>query len=30
VETFYKKLLKSLKTMTSNAQEIKDIFESDD
>lgn len=30
VETFYKKLLKSLKTMTSNAQEIKDILESDD
>ena len=30
VETFYKKLLKSMKTMTSNAQEIKDILESDD
>ena len=30
VETFYKKLLKSLKTMTSNAQAIKDILESDD
>ena len=30
VETFYRKLLKSLKTMTSNAQEIKDILESDD
>lgn len=30
VETFYKKLLKSMKTMTSNAQEVKDILESDD
>lgn len=30
VETFYKKLLKSMKTMTSNAQKIKDILESDD
>lgn len=30
VEAFYKKLLKSTKTMTSNAQEIKDILESDD
>lgn len=30
VETFYKKLLKSMKTMTSNAQAVKDILESDD
>ena len=30
VETFYRKLLKSMKTMTSNAQEVKDILESDD
>ena len=30
VETFYRKLLKSIKTMTSNAQEVKDILESDD
>ena len=30
VETFYKKLLKSMKAMTSNAQEVKDILESDD
>ena len=30
VEAFYKKLLKSTKIMTSNAQEIKDILESDD
>ena len=30
VENFYKKLLKSMKTMTSNAQEVKDILESDD
>lgn len=30
VETFYKKLLKSMKTMTSNAQEVKDILGSDD
>ena len=30
VETFYKKLLKSMKTMTSNAQDVKDILESDD
>ena len=30
VEAFYKKLLKNTKTMTSNAQEIKDILESDD
>lgn len=30
VETFYRKLLKSMITMTSNAQEIKDILESDD
>lgn len=30
VEAFYKKLLKSTKTMTSNAQEIKDILGSDD
>ena len=29
VETFYKKMLKSMKTITSNAQEIKDILESD-
>lgn len=30
VETFYKKLLKSMKTMTLKAQEVKDILESDD
>ena len=30
VEAFYKKLLKNTKAMTSNAQEIKDILESDD
>lgn len=30
VETFYKKLLKSMKTITSNAQAVKDILESDD
>ncbi len=30
VEAFYKKLLKSTKTMTLNAQEIKDILESND
>ena len=30
VETFYRKFLKSMKTMTSNAQEVKDILESDD
>lgn len=30
VETFYKKLLESMKTMTSNAQEINDILESGD
>ena len=30
VETFYRKLLKSIKNMTSNAQEVKDILESDD
>lgn len=30
VETFYRELLKSMKTMTSNAQEVKDILESDD
>ena len=30
VETFYKKLLKSMKTMPSNAQEVKDILEGDD
>ena len=30
VETFFRKLLKSMKTMTSNAQEVKDILESDD
>ena len=30
VETFYRKLLKSIKTMTSNAQAVKDILESDD
>mgnify|MGYP000421573980 FL=1 len=30
VEAFYRKLLKSMKTMTSNAQEVKDILESDD
>lgn len=30
VKTFYKKLLKNMKTITSNAQEVKDILESDD
>ena len=30
VEAFYRKLLKSMKTMTSNAQEVKDILESDE
>lgn len=30
VETFYRKLLKSMKTITSNAQKVKDILESDD
>lgn len=30
VETFYTKLLKSIKTMTSNVQAVKDILESDD
>lgn len=30
VKTFYKKLLKSMKTMTSKAKEVQDILESDD